>query len=151
MDNLLKPASEFNSAIKFLSRVYVAKKKGTFEEEKAMRTNKRLNFVIDSEPVWMIEICGPFFLKYANIIKHRDWDALLNYDFSEEKNSYKKTDDGSRHSFDAMDGKIKFIKKLFLSSTEEEREEMGNAVSTLLSSYCKFALEVKKSKKSKNT
>lgn len=146
MDNLLKPATEFNSAIKFLARVYVAKKKGTFEEEKAIRTNKRLNLVIDSEPIWMIEICGPFFLKYANIIKNRDWDALLNYDFTEEKNAYKNTDDGSKHSFDAMDGKIKFIKKLFLASSEEEKEEMGDAVTTLLSSYCKFALEVRKSK-----
>lgn len=150
MDKLLDPANEFNSAVKFLARVYALKKKGTFEEEKALRNNKRLAIVIASDPIWMIEICGPFFLKYAKIIQERNWDAFLEHDFSEEKERYKKSEDGVKHTYDAMDGKIQFIKRAFLDSDENERKALGDAVQTLLSSYCTYALQVKKNEEEKN-
>lgn len=149
MDKLLDYANEFNSAVKFLARVYSLKKKGTFEEEKTLRNNKRLAIIIASDPLWLIEVCGPFFLKYANLIQERNWDAFLEHDFTEEKERYKKTDDGIKHTYDAMDGKIKFIKRVFLSSNEKEREAMGDSVQTMLSSYCKYAIQVKKNEETK--
>lgn len=147
MNKLVEHANEFNSAVKFLARVYALKKKGTFEEEKALRNNKRLAIVVASDPIWMIEHCGPFFLRYAEIIQARKWDELMGHDFTEEKKRYKKTEDGVKHSFDAMDGKIKFIKRVFSTCEDKEREAMGDAVQTLLSSYCKYALQVKENSK----
>lgn len=143
MDKLNEYSDEFNSAIKFLARIYAFKKKGTFEEEKAVRNNKRLSIVIASEPIWMIENCGPFFLKYADDIKNKNWDEFLKKDFNEEKQRYKDSDDGSKHSYDAMDSKIEFIKKIFLSSDDKERVAMGDAVQTLLSAYCKYVICIK--------
>ena len=143
MNKLVDYPNEFNSATKFLARVYALKKKGTFEEEKALRNNKRLAIVIASDPIWLIEHCGPFFLKYANMIQKRDWDALMKQDFTEEKKRYKNTEDGVKHSYDAMEGKIMFIKKVFNTCEDKEREAMGDSVQTLLSAYCKYALHVK--------
>ena len=48
-----------------------------------------------------------------------------------------------------MDGKIKFIKRVFLSSSDKEREAIGDAVQTMLSAYCKYALQVKENEKTK--
>ena len=147
MEKLLDYANEFNSATKLLARVYALKKKGTFEEEKALRNNKRLAIVIASDPIWLIEHCGPFFLKYAEMIHKREWNKVLEQDFTEEKKRYKESEDGVKHSYDAMDGKILFIKRVILSCEDKEREAMGDAVQTLLSSYCKYALQVKKNSK----
>ena len=146
MDKLIDPANEFNSAIKFLARVYSLKKKGTFEEEKTMRNNQRLAIVIAADPIWMIEHCGPFFIKYADMIQSRDWDGFLNLDFTEAKERYKASEDGSAHSYDAMDGKIAFIKRVFIACDDKEKEKMGDAVQCLLSSYCKYAIQVKNNK-----
>jgi hypothetical protein len=147
MNKLVEHANEFNSATKFLARVYALKKKGTFEEEKALRNNKRLAIVIASDPVWIIEHCGPFFLKYAEMIHSRDWDKLMEQDFTEEKKRYKTSEDGVKHSYDAMDGKIVFIKRVFAACEDNEREAMGDSVQTLLSSYCEYALQVKANNK----
>jgi hypothetical protein len=147
MNKLLDYANEFNSAIKFLARVYALKKKGTFEEEKTLRNNKRLAIVTASDPIWLIEHCGPFFLKYADIIQKRDWDTLMEQEFTEEKKRYKTSEDGVKHSYDAMDGKIVFIKRVFATCEYKEKEAMGDSVQTLLSSYCKYALQVKENSK----
>ena len=136
-------ADEFNSSIKFLARVYALKKKNTFEEEKALRNNKRLAMVISADPLWMIEYCGPYFLKYADIIKAGNWDALIGLSFTEEKGIYGATPDGSKHSGGAMDGKIKFIKHVFMSANAKERGRMGSALQCMLSAYCKYAIYVK--------
>jgi hypothetical protein len=71
----------------------------------------------------------------------------MEQDFTEEKKRYKNSEDGVKHSYDAMDGKIVFIKRLFASCEDKEREAMGDAVQTMLSSYCKYALQVKESSK----
>ena len=149
MDKLVDHANEFNSAVKYLARIYVLKKKGTFNEEDAIRTSKRLDILIASDPIWMIEVCGPFFLKYADNIQNRDWDAFLEHDFSEEKEIYKKTEKGVTTTYDAMEGNIAFIKHAFISSNDKEKESMGDAIQTMLSSYCKFALQVKQNEKEK--
>jgi hypothetical protein len=143
MNNLIISANEFNSAVKFLARVYALKKKGTVEEEKSIRNNKRLAIIVESDPIWVIENCGPFFLRYAELIKNREWDELMKQDFNEEKKKYKETDDGIDHTYESMDGKIVFIKNIFSNCKDKERELMGNAVQTMLSSYCKYALQVK--------
>lgn len=142
-NKLVDYANEFNSCVKFLARIYALKKKGTFEEEKSMRTNKRLSIVISAEPMFMIENSGPFFIKYAGIIQNRDWDKLMGMDFNEEKKSYKEVPDGATHSYDDMDSKINFIKRVFASCDDKEKEAMGDSVQTLLSAYCKYALHIK--------
>lgn len=144
MSELLSYASEFNSSIKFLARVYASKKKGTFEEEKSLRTNKRLSIVMASDPMWMIGVCGPFFLKYADLIQNRDWDAFLKCDFTEEKIKYKNSEDGGKHSYDAMEGKIQFIKKVFVACPNEERVAIGDSIQRMLSAYCKYAIHIKR-------
>jgi hypothetical protein len=143
MNKLIDYANEFNSSVKFLARVYALKKKGTFEEEKALRTNKRLAIVISSEPMFIMENSGPFFLRYADMIQNREWDKLMEQNFTEEKNSYKASDDGNKHSYDDMDSKINFIKNVFASCDVNEKESMGDTVQTMLSAYCKYALQVK--------
>lgn len=143
MSNVAECIAKFNSSIKFLARVYALKKKGTFEEEKAMRTNKRLSMIIASYPAYMLEASGPFFLKYAKFIHEKNWDELMEQDFSEEKEAYGSTDDGKKHSGNSMDGKIRFIKRVFLDSDERERDRLGGAMATLLSCYCEYVLIIK--------
>ena len=144
MNTLIDPANEFNSTVKFLARVYALKKKGTFEEDKALRNNKRLAIVVASDPIWLIEHCGPFFLKYAKLVQGRKWEELMMHDFTDEKKRYKSSSDGNKHSYDAMNSKIAFIKRIFVTCNDREREEMGDALQTMLSAYCKYALQVKK-------
>lgn len=143
MDKALKASNEFDSSIRFLARAYAAKKRGTFEEEKALRNNKRLDILMATYPVFVIKSCGPYFLKYADIIQKKKFDEVMKLDFNDEKETYKNSKDGSKHSYEAMDGKIKFLKNMFKSATEGERQEIVDHLELLLSSYCKFALAIK--------
>ena len=144
-DKLISYAYTYNSSLKLLARIYALKKKGTFEEEKVLRNNRRLNIVISEEPMWLIENTGMFILKHGEIIKNRDFDKVIDMDFEDEKKLYKNTEDGSasKHTNNSMKGKIDFIKKVFINATNKERECMMNAVVDMLSSYCKYALHVK--------
>jgi hypothetical protein len=123
--------------------VYVEKKKGTFDESKALRTKQRLAFVMGGHPLWLMETCGPFFLKYGKLIQARKWDEFMNKDFADEKSMYGGTDDGKKHTPKAMDGKIKFIKKVWKSSNDKEREKIAECITIMLSSYCEFAIAIK--------
>lgn len=145
MDELLNHGAIFNSKIKFLARVYLLKKKGTFDEEKALRNNKRLAIIVDEDPLFLIETCGPFFLKYGKLIKERKWDEFIKMEFSDEKKIYKSTEDGADKTDDTMRGHIQFIKKIFLDSTEKEQKSIGDAITDMLSSYCQYALHIKNS------
>ena len=145
-EELLSYANTYNSTIKALARIYALKKKGTFEEEQAYRNITRLGIISSEETMWMIQNSGPYIFKYREIIKNRDWEKVIGMDFDEEQNYYKSTGDGSnpKHTKKEMKGKIDFIKKIFIGSSEEERVEMLNHLQELLSSYCRFALHVKK-------
>lgn len=145
-EELLSYANSYNSSIKALARVYALKKKGTFEEEQAYRNITRLGIISSEETMWMIQNTGPYIFKYRDIIKNRDWQKVMDMEFEEEQNYYKSTNDGSnpKHTKKAMKGKIDFIKKIFVDAKEEEQEAMLDYLQELLSSYCKFALHVKK-------
>jgi hypothetical protein len=146
MDEILDAAGSFNTCLKFLARAYSDKKKGTFEEEKALRTNKRLSILVATDPVFLIENSGPYFLKYATVIQCGNWDELLNLDFKDEKEHYGNTEDGSKHTYKAMDGKIAFIKRVFVGCEDNERNAIVDKMQIMLSEYCKYAIAVKKSK-----
>jgi hypothetical protein len=144
VDDILKCSIVFNTKLKYLARIYALKKKGTFDEEKAYRNNQRLAIVISEDPLWLMEQAGPSFLKYANLISTRNWDAFVNIDFADEKKAYKNTDDGSDKTDDKMRGHIQFIKKIFSGLNAEELESVGDAVNEILGAYCSYALIVKR-------
>lgn len=141
--DILRHATAFNSYLLFLGRVYVEKKKNTFGEEKALRTQKRLAFVMKAEPLFIMEKSGPFFLKYGSLIHEERWDEFMKKDFADEKGIYASTPDGSKHTSKAMDAKIKFIKQVWMSSNEKEKVKVGECLKSMLSQYCEFALLVK--------
>lgn len=145
-DTLLSYAHTYNSSIKLLARIYALKNKGTFDEEKALRNNKRLNIVIEEEPMWLLENTGMYILKYGDVIKNREWEKMIEMDFEEEQQAYKQSEDGSKpeHTKQAMRGKIDFIKSIFINSSEKERVVMMDAVVDMLSAYCKYALYIKR-------
>lgn len=139
-----KHSRVFNQQLLFLGRVYIEKKKNTFDEEQSHLTYRRLSMVIGGYPNWMIETMGPVILKYGNLIHQKKWDECMKQDFSAEKAVYSGTDDGKKHTPRAMDVKIKFIKKVWSSSNAKEREKIADCLTAMLSSYCEFALEIKK-------
>jgi hypothetical protein len=144
MDEAIEASNEFDSSIKFLAYAYANKKKGTFDEEKAFRNIKRLSILMSAEPMFVIEKCGPFFLKYAEVIQKKEFEGIEKLDFLEEKQAYAASEDGSKHTSDAMEGKIRFLKKLFKEASDVERTEIVDHLVILLSSYCKYALAIKK-------
>lgn len=131
MENI---ADQFNYSVKFLARVYLSKKKGTFDEEIAMRNIQRLKMLTRSEPMFLIQTCGPYFLKYADIIERRDWDALLSTNFNDDLAEC----DGDTRS--ALEKNIKFIKSVIQTSKDSELSTIGDHVQSLLKFYCQFQL-----------
>ena len=61
-------ATNFNNVLKTLSRTYVSKKKGTFDEEKSIRNNKRLILLTQTDPMFLLINAGPVLLKYQSMI-----------------------------------------------------------------------------------
>lgn len=141
--SIVELSTRYNSSLKYLGRIYSLKKKGTFDEEKAHRNNMRLALIISEDPLWLMEKTGPFFMKYAPLIHARDWAAFINLDFGEEKHAYKSTSDGADKSNDKMEGHIRFLKHLWLTSTEKEQTAIGNIFVSILSTYCEFVLVAK--------
>jgi hypothetical protein len=143
MSELSSYGKEFNTAIKFLAKVYADKKKNTLDEESADRDVKRLRVLITVDPLYMIENCGPFFLSYASIIKEHKWDELMRCDFVAEKEEYKKTRTSGMPSVSDMEKNISFIKDTFAACSGKERELVGESIETMLSAYCKYAIFIK--------
>jgi hypothetical protein len=143
--SVLDYANTYNRAIKFLCRIYASKKKGSLDEEKVLRNNKRISMLIAEEPIWLLHNTGMYLLKHAIKIHNRDWKAILEMDFNEEKKIYKQSEDGSSpiHTEETMRGKIEFIKQVLMNSSQEEREIMMNKLGDMLSAYCQYAIHIK--------
>jgi hypothetical protein len=140
MDVLAEYATQFNSDIKKLTRTYVAKMKGGFDEADACRSQKRVNIAIAADPFLMIKEVGPHILRKGKEIQKRDWDAFMAIDFkSELKNTG--VDDGNVDEALALIGTVK---KVFTASTDTEKTVIGDTLTRLLSVYCQYALQIKK-------
>ena len=96
-----------------------------------------------SDPIFIIDRYGAFFLNYADSIKTGDWRAVANLDFTDEKLAYKHSEDGGKHTYNDMDGKINFIKKIVIESDDNERDVIFGHLQTILSAYCKYVIQVK--------
>lgn len=136
MEQLLKYGTQFNSHCKFLARVLTSKKKGSYDEAEAFRSQKRLTMFVAEEPMYLIKHIGPYFLKYGKIIQKRDWKSLLSMEFSEE------VSDCSGDTSSVKDT-IAFIKEVFEASTEQEKIKLGDVITDMLSVYCQYAMFVK--------
>lgn len=134
---------KFNSSVKYLACVYAFKKRGTFEAEKAKQNRQKIAILISSYPTWLINKCGPFFLKYGEYIRNNEWDKLIKFGFADEKKSYKDTEDGANKTAKSMDDKIKFIKQVFLCASEAEKKKICSVIREMLSAYCSYALHIR--------
>ena len=123
--------AEFNENLKFLLRVYVAKSKNTFSEEKASRDSKRLSIVLSTYPTLIFEHAGPIFVKYSSLIHEEKWEELMRQDFTEEKKQATDTE---------VDTYINFIKQLYTACNTKEKEKIGVAIKNMLSSYCSYVV-----------
>ncbi len=139
MDHIHK----FNSSVKYLARVYAAKKKGTFDEEQSELNRQKIALLISTHPTWLIEKCGPFFLKYREYIRNNEWEKLMKFGFDDEKKSYKSTDDGASKTAKSMDDKIKFIKHVFRCASDAEKKKICSVIQSMLKSYCAYALHIR--------
>lgn len=135
---LLNYAKSYNKSIRTLSRIYLSKFRGSFEEEEAFRTKKRLDVIISEKPLFVIKETGPHILKYANVIQSRDWDKILTFKLDNEQKS--------KNSSEAykIDNKISFIQKVLKSSSVQEHSTIMDILEDMLSSYCQFAMFIKK-------
>jgi len=139
MSTVQSLVTSFNGSIKFFSRVYVSKNKKTSKSTQAELNNRRLNMIIDHEPMCIIREAGPYLLKYADIIHRGDWEKLINTDFSEDVKSH------SSNGSSDISSEISFIKKVFADCSQQERAMLGEKLQSLLSDYCEYALIVKNS------
>ena len=123
---------EFNENLRFLLRVYVAKSKNTFSEEKASRDSKRLSIVLSTYPTLIFEHAGPIFVKYSPLIHEEKWEELMRQDFTEEKKQATDTE---------VDTYINFIKQLYTACNTKEKEKIGDTIKNMLSSYCSYIVK----------
>ena len=129
-------ATNFNNVLKTLSRTYVSKKKGTFDEEKSIRNNKRLILLTQTDPMFLLINAGPVLLKYQSTIASRDWDSLMQCDFKEEKNQHAKQAESK-----TVDNEIEFIKQTFKMCSKEEKKQLGDLVQSLLKTYLLYRID----------
>lgn len=133
-----KDITDFNRHIKFLSRVYITKNKNTFNEEKTVRDSKRLDMLISSYPTVVFEYMGPVLVKYANLINDEKWDELMEQDFNDEKSQ---VEENYREELDSC---IIFVKQLYNLCTTKEKEKIGESIQNMLSSYCQYVINTRK-------
>ena len=62
---IMDSIEEFNRHIKFLMRIYVSKENNS---SGSLRMSKRLNMLVSTDPVFLLEKTGPVFLKYRDYI-----------------------------------------------------------------------------------
>ena len=134
---------KFNKALKKLGRVYMIKSKGGFLEEDAYRTNKRLQFVVTNDPTYILELTGPYYIKYGELIRDRKIKEFLNMDFNDEKQYYRSTSGDNDSSDDDINTHVKFIKDLYVDSSEKEKNTIADLLNDMLVSYCGYVLLLK--------
>jgi hypothetical protein len=120
----------FNRAIKQLGRIYVSKSKKTFDSTVAESSVRRLNMAISANQTIVMSECGPYLIKYGDIIQSRNWPALLAEPVDTKNN------DVQTH--------VEIIKRVVSNATPEEMDVVGNVIGEMLSSYCRYRLAAKK-------
>jgi hypothetical protein len=138
-----KFADRFNSGVKKLGRIYLIKKKGAFDEQKAYRTQKRSHWVMNMWPLFIMELVGPIYLKYADLVKDRNFDKFLEMDFAAEKEAYQNVPDGKDKSEEQMNEHIDCFKLIWKNASESEKKAISEIAIDLLSTYCEYAIFVK--------
>ena len=130
-DKYLQYIRDYNYQLKYVGRLYVSKCKGTIDEEVSTRNLRRIVFIINENPVFMLNETGPYLVQYAELIHNNQWDTFMNME-------YKDIDD-------TPSGKtqIDILKKTFKLCTEKEKKIISTSVSEMLSIYCKYIIKVK--------
>ena len=118
--------------------MYITKNKNTFNEEKTVRDSKRLDMLISSYPTVVFEYMGPVLVKYANLINDEKWDELMEQDFNDEKSQ---VEENYREELDSC---IIFVKQLYNLCTTKEKEKIGESIQNMLSSYCQYVINTRK-------
>ena len=153
MSDYIKDISDlcniYNRNLKFLARAYSTLKKGTFDHAQTLRNNSRLSMICEKEPLFFIEVSGPFLVIHAETIRTRDWDTFKTLDFTREKAAYKAQPDGADKTDERMNQHIKFITKMIDKVSDAERKACGDALNEMLGIYCSYVLRVKEEQKKK--
>lgn len=134
-------ASSFNSLIKRLCTMYYAKD-GT---DISLRTKKRVSLLTNETPMLLIKE-GAYILKYAERIKNRDFEYMFNCDFKDEVNYALRDVDKKDQSREQKEtnNAILLIKSTFKKCNSKEQDEICNIVENILSTYCQYAMYIKK-------
>jgi len=136
MSESKNPVSIFNNELKTLARIYKFKKKGTFDEADAHRDYTRVNMLIKSDSTFMINIIGPYLVRYGESIQNNDIDELINTNYDEEKKNITNSDD-----IDKINKELKFVKDVISESTKNEKNKICDILSNMLNNYCLYELQ----------
>jgi hypothetical protein len=121
-------STRFNVIVNKLCRIWVHKKKGTFDEDMSLRYRKRLLAIISMNPETPMLQVGPALYEIAELIYQRDWSGVINIEMSVYK------------EYCADDDSIHLFKDALSSCTGEEKETVGDLVADALSIYCEYHL-----------
>lgn len=125
--------TDYNYQLKYVGRLYASKCKNTPNEETANRNLRRIIFIVNETPLFMLNETGPYLLKYADYIKNNNWDIFMNME-------YKDIDDSQ-----AGKAQIELLKNTYKLCTDPEKNIITRAVVEMLSIYCKYIIKVKNS------
>jgi hypothetical protein len=128
-DKVFEYTTIFNSILKRLI---------SFSSDKSLvlKTNRikgKLSLIIVNAPLSVMEVAGPYLLKYAEHIKLHDEKFFLNADFSED---FKKSDSNiSTSDFKYL---INQVRGVYIKCDIKEKRYLNELCDDLLISYCSY-------------
>ena len=142
---LLDYSNKFDNNVKFLTKIYVMRNKGTFDEESALLSQRRLLTLMKMYPMYIIKTLGPYLLRYGKFIQVQDFDKLLSMNFESDTKEFLQSDAAKKNNTNAksVSEVMEFVKNIYKMSSKKEREKINETLTDMLSLYAQFAIRVK--------
>lgn len=139
---LLELSDAFDKDVKFLAKVCVARKKGTFDEQDALLSQRRMLTIMSTYPTYIIQTLGPHFLRHGQLINDGKFNELLSMNFENETKEYLQSDAAKKNDVNAqyVSQTMEFVKSVYTTSSPAEQQRINATMVNMLSNYAEFVM-----------
>jgi hypothetical protein len=128
-DKIYEYTTMFNSVLKRITK-FACEKSLMFRTNKL---NEKISMLISTSPFAIMDIAGPYLIKYADNIKAHDEKFFLTTDFTKDYD-----EDLSDEKVKTFSKLIKKTRKIYVKCSDMEKKYWNDLMDDLLIAYCSF-------------
>lgn len=106
---------------------------------------RKINLIVSTDPVYMLDSAGGYLYKYRNVITNGDFnDFIMNtekYIVEDDRNELEgKIKDVSKDELNCAESLISTLRSKWCDYSDKEKRTINKHVKKMLSEYCKYLI-----------